>query len=75
MEEHHPSRRQSTVRILYGAARTLRHFPKRGRPGSVEGTRELVVLPLPCIVVYGVRPDLVHIFRIIHTSKYWPEVL
>ena len=40
--------------------------------GQLEGTRELVMIPLPYIIVYGVEPQIVHIFRIIHTSEDWP---
>jgi plasmid stabilization system protein ParE len=38
----------------------------------MEGTRELVLAPLPYIIVYGVGPEMVHIFRVIHTSEDWP---
>jgi hypothetical protein len=33
--------------------------------GQKDGTRELVMVPMPYIVVYGVEPDMVHILRII----------
>ena len=70
--EHRPSLAQSTVRKLYGAARSLKQFSNRGRIGQLEGTRELVMTPLPYIIVYGVEPKIVHIFRVIHTSENWP---
>jgi plasmid stabilization system protein ParE len=38
----------------------------------MEGTRELVLAPLPYIIVYRVEPEMVHIFRVIHTSEDWP---
>jgi hypothetical protein len=28
--------------------------------------------PLPYIIVYGVEPNMVHIFRVIHASKDRP---
>jgi plasmid stabilization system protein ParE len=40
-------------------------FPNRGRPGKNEGTRELVMSPLPYIVVYTVREDAVYVVRIL----------
>lgn len=40
--------------------------------GQKDGTRELVVAPMPYIIVYGVEPDMVHILRIIHASEDWP---
>jgi addiction module RelE/StbE family toxin len=72
LQDHHPSLTQSTIRKLYDAARSLKRFPNRGRIGQKEGTRELVLAPLPYIIVYGVEPQGVHIFRVIHTSKDWP---
>ena len=72
LREHHPSLTQSTIRKLYDAARSLKHFPNRGRIGRQEGTRELVMAPLPYIIVYGIEPQMVHIFRVIHTSQDWP---
>ncbi len=69
LHEHHPSFMQPTVRKLYEAARSLKQVPQRGRIGHKPGTRELVLAPMPYIIVYGVEPDLVHIFRILHTAK------
>jgi len=70
--EHYPSLRQPTIRKLYEAARSLKRFPHRGRIGHKEGTRELILAPMPYLIVYGVQPELVHIFRVIHTSENWP---
>ena len=47
----------------------LKRMPDRGRVGQKEGTRELVMAPLPYIIVYGVERDLVHIFRILHVAE------
>jgi addiction module RelE/StbE family toxin len=69
LQEHHPSFMPSTVRMLYEAARSLKQMPQRGRLGQTPGTRELVLAPLPYIIVYAVEPDMVHIFRILHAAK------
>ena len=47
-------------------------FPNRGRAGKKEGTRELVMAPLPYIVVYTVREDVVYVVRILHGAQQWP---
>jgi len=60
---------QGTIRKLYDAARSLKRFPNRGRVGHKEGTRELIVAPMPYIIVYGVEAEVVHIYRVIHTSR------
>jgi toxin ParE1/3/4 len=57
---------------FYDAARALKQMPHRGRVGQKEGTRELVMAQLPYIIVYGVEPDMVHIFRVLHTAKNRP---
>lgn len=72
LREHHPSFAQPTIRKLYKVARSLKQFPNRGRAGLKEGTRELVIVPLPYIIVYGVESNTVHIFRVIHTSEDRP---
>ena len=72
LREHHPSMAQSTIRKLYDAVRSLKQFSERGRNGQLEGTRELVMTPLPYIIVYAVEPQMVHILRIIHTSEDRP---
>jgi len=69
--EHNPAHALSTVQKLYEAARSLKRFPGRGRPGQAENTRELVTAPLPYIIVYGIDAVLVHIFRIIHGAEDW----
>ena len=45
---------------------SLRRFPRRGRPGAVEGARELLHERLPYIVAYRVKEDAVEILHIWH---------
>jgi len=70
--EQTPDRAGPFVRALYDAPATLLTFPNRGRPGRKEGTRELVMSPLPYIAVYTVRGDVVYVIRILHGSQQWP---
>jgi hypothetical protein len=51
---HTPDHAERLVRVLYDAPATLLTFPNRGRPGKKDGTRELVLSPLPYILVYAV---------------------
>ena len=69
---HTPERAPELVRRVYDAATTLLTFPNRGRPGKKEGTRELVLAPLPYIVVYAVRGDVIFVARILHGAQQWP---
>jgi len=53
------------------AASRLAKFPKIGRPGRVEGTRELVVHK-HYILLYDIEGETVRILRVLHTSRRWP---
>src|ERR1051325_10948771 len=70
--EHTPDRAAPLIRTVYEAPASLLAFPARGRPGKKEGTRELVLSPLPYIVVYTVRDDVVYVVRILHGAQRWP---
>jgi len=51
---------------------TLKTFPRLGRPGRMEGTLELVLPPLPFIVIYRIKDEIVEIARILHGAQRWP---
>lgn len=51
----------------------LIHFPEMGRPGRVEGTRELVIQHTPYIVAYRIAGDVLRILRVLHGAQLWPE--
>jgi addiction module RelE/StbE family toxin len=53
--------------------RTLATLPQRGRPGRVEGTRELVVPRTPYLVAYAVIDDQLVILAVLHHARAWPE--
>lgn len=48
--------------------------PRRGRPGRVSGTRELVITTTPFIVVYRITKTRIQILRILHGAQPWPPV-
>jgi toxin ParE1/3/4 len=62
-----------TVATIVRAAETLGHFPSRGRPGRISGTRELVVPGTPYIIPYRVRGDVVQLIRVFHAARKWPS--
>jgi addiction module RelE/StbE family toxin len=72
LSEHTPERATKLVRTLYDAPASLLEFPKRGRLGMKEGTRELVMSPLPYVVVYAIRGDALYVVRILHGAQQWP---
>ena len=66
---HHPSFANSTIQRLYDAARSLKQFPYVGRVGKKSGTRELVLAPLPYLMIYCVDEQSVHILRFLHAAQ------
>ena len=52
-------------------AARLAHLPEMGKPGSVEGTRELVA-HRSYILIYAVKGDYVQVLRVLHTARQWP---
>ena len=54
------------------AARLVDH-PGLGRPGRLQGTRELVA-HRNYILIYDVAGDLVRVLRILHAARQWPPV-
>ena len=50
----------------------LTQFPESGRPGRVEGTRELVIDRTPYIAAYRIIDDTVRILRVLHGAQQWP---
>lgn len=59
------------ARIADAVAR-LTDFPESGRPGRVEGTRELVVGRTSCIVAYRIIGETVRVLRVLHGAQPWP---
>jgi toxin ParE1/3/4 len=54
---------------IYG----LSLFPKKGRAGRVDDTRELVVPGTPYVVVYRLKDTGVQILSILHGAQRWPS--
>ena len=49
--------------------------PKMGRPGRMQGTRELVISRTPFIAVYRLKGTRrIEILRLLHGSQQWPPV-
>lgn len=51
----------------------LAQFPEFGRPGRVDGTRELVISRTPYIAPYRVYGGVVRILRVLHDAQQWPD--
>jgi toxin ParE1/3/4 len=71
IKQDNPTAGRRVAQAIYRRCSDLELFPNRGRLGRIAGTRELVLAPLPYIVVYRVNPDAVEIARIFHSARNW----
>lgn len=66
-----PATAQTVAQKIINATQKLADFPGLGRPGRVDGTRELVVSNLPYILPYVVENERVVILRVLHSAMEW----
>ncbi len=67
-----PDAAARVAQTLYDGCGKLGDFPRRGRKGRMEGTRELVFAGLPYIVVYRIQDQDLAILRIYHGAQDRP---
>jgi addiction module RelE/StbE family toxin len=72
IRQDNPDAATKVAKTLYDGCGGLRDFPRRGRTGRIEGTRELVFPGLPYIVVYRILHQVVEVIRIYHGAQDWP---
>jgi toxin ParE1/3/4 len=57
---------------VHKEAKLLSRFPRCGRAGRIEGTRERVVRRTPYILIYKIASGRVRILRVYHGARKWP---
>jgi toxin ParE1/3/4 len=67
--EDKPEAARKTAGAIFERIEQLVDFPRRGRAGREEGTRELVLFPLPYIAVYRVKGSTIEILHIWHGAQ------
>lgn len=67
--QRYPRLAQPTVLRIYNSIKTLKTSPYRGRIGTRRGTRELVLTPLPYLVVYRIQEQVIEILHIHHGAQ------
>lgn len=73
IEVDNPNAALELDELLSEKAAHLVDHPSLGRPGRVQGTRELVV-HRNHILIYDVAGDLVRALRVLHAGKQWLPV-
>jgi len=62
-----------TVLRIIETVEKLIEYPGLGRPGMIEGTRELVISGTPYFLPYRVKEDRIEIMRVMHGAQKWPQ--
>jgi addiction module RelE/StbE family toxin len=71
--ESRPDSAQRVAQSVVERIGTLETFPRIGRPGRVQGTREFAFPPLPFVGIYEVRDEEIIVLRILHGAQRWPQ--
>jgi toxin ParE1/3/4 len=71
--QDNPIAASEAAESIWEAATRLEQHPHMGRPGRLNGTRELVVPRLPYVIRYRIKTETVEILRIHHMAQRWPE--
>lgn len=71
VSEENPDAAQRLLDDISAKVSKLSDFPKVGRPGRVDGTRELVALA-NYIVVYQEDSNSIRVLRVLHAAQKWP---
>ncbi|MCI0542769.1 type II toxin-antitoxin system RelE/ParE family toxin [bacterium] len=61
------------VERIFSHISSLSAHPLSGRPGRIQGTRELAISGTKYIAAYTVNDNAVQILAIIHGARQWPE--
>jgi addiction module RelE/StbE family toxin len=74
ISERNPQTAARVVRQIHSrTADLLSSNPFIGRPGEIEGTRELVISGTPYIVAYRVNDRRVEVLFVQHGARLWPD--
>jgi toxin ParE1/3/4 len=63
------------LKRIFSVVELLEQHPQMGRTGRIEGTRELVLKPLPFLLAYRVRRNKIEIIAVLHGARKWPDRL
>ena len=69
-----PIAAQKLAMLIVSSVETnLPDNPHMGRPGRVNGTRELVITNTPYIVPYRIKSGVIQVLRVYHAARRWPD--
>jgi toxin ParE1/3/4 len=68
-----PRAAKALIQRIRRAAGLLTQTPQMGRPGRVQGSRELVISGTFYILPYRIHRGNVEIIAVLHSSQLWPD--
>jgi toxin ParE1/3/4 len=68
-----PKTANKVAGLIRKSVELLAEHPDIGRPGRVEGTRELIISALPYVIPYRVKNNNIEILRVLHAARKWPH--
>ncbi|MBI4687128.1 MAG: type II toxin-antitoxin system RelE/ParE family toxin [Nitrospirae bacterium] len=72
---NNPNAARNVAERIKNGVNSLKEYPGIGRPGRVEGSRELVVSGLPYLIPCRVKNNVIEILRVLNGAMEWPEKL
>ncbi len=73
--QDNPAAAHRVAQTIKQRVEKLTHHPYSGRPGRVEGTRELILSGSPYTVVYAVSGNQLVVLAVFHQARKWLETL
>ena len=73
LEGRNPQAAAQIMLRIETAINGLVDFPELGRPGRIDGTRELVITGTPYVVPYRIAGPWIDILHIYHGARKWPD--
>lgn len=70
--EHSVAAADKMLKRIFSAVELLQNYPDLGRPGRVRGTRELILKPLPYVLVYRIR-ERTDVIALLYGARKWPS--
>jgi len=60
---------KTVLKIVKRTFTQLSKHPSSGKPGRIDGTRELIFTEFPYIVIYTIRQETIFIVQVFHTAQ------
>jgi addiction module RelE/StbE family toxin len=73
IDADNPAAAISVDERIWAAISGLQRFPEKGRPGRIQGTRELVLTGTPYLAAYMIKGEVVFVLRVFHGAQRWPR--